>query len=114
MLANVSTETEQNSNIGDNERLISTKNEISVIRYGPTPAAEVSTEEQNFHSPPVPAGNESVGQISKEPMRRIIVGTVTAPKRFYRTFWRGLTIRVLTLHREGGDRMQMSPAYSTN
>ncbi len=116
MRSNVSMETEQNSNIGDDERLISTKNEISVIRSGPASvsAAEVSTQEQNFHSPPGPAGNESAGPISYEPMRRIDAGTVTAPKRFYRTFWRGLTIRFLKFHRVEGNRMQLSPAYSTN
>ncbi len=47
--------------------------------------------------------------ISYDPIRRIdiSINTIAAPKRFFRTFWRGLTTRTLSLIKEGEDRKNL-------
>jgi hypothetical protein len=48
--------------------------------------------------------------ISYDPIRRIdmSINTIAAPKRFFRTFWRSVTARTLSLNKEGEDRKNLS------
>jgi hypothetical protein len=65
--------------------------------------SQAPLQEPNFESP-APSNVALNEPISYEPMRKIDMSTISAPKRFYRTFWRGLAIRTMSLDREGAER----------
>jgi hypothetical protein len=64
--------------------------------------SQAPLQEPNFESTPEPSNVALNEPISYEPMRKLDLSTVSAPKRFYRTFWRGLAIRTMSLDREEG------------
>ena len=98
-------EAQQSSEVEDEELNIN-GNEQATVQSDPNSAeSEAPIQEQNPRSPTEPPRNTDT--ISYEPIRRINASTSAAPKRFYRTFWRGLAIRTRSLHREGGDRMML-------
>ncbi len=86
---------------GDEDMLIETKHEdppvgfiiesaeLEVRLQGPIP-------EQTFTSPPESASSPPVGLLMYDPVRRIDANTA-APRLFFRTFWRGITNRALSL-----------------
>ncbi len=67
-----------------------------------TEQSQDATQEQ---TPPVQIVNAPVNPSSYEPMRRMNANAVAVPKRFYRTFWRGIAIRALSYHRAKDDRV---------
>jgi hypothetical protein len=113
--------TEQPSEAGVDDMLIDTNREPSAVRsidiaaepsqgraeVLPSPAELANPMLIDPVLPPLVVNNHTLDDplsydllnepISYDPIRHIDMNTVHAPRRFYRTFWRGLTIRILSL-----------------